>query len=47
MAHADTVIQGADGMTEHDSGAHWAEPFPNHGKDHRETEDERLLESVE
>jgi len=34
-------------MTEHDSGAHWAEPFPNHGKDHRETEDERLLESVE
>jgi uncharacterized protein (TIGR00730 family) len=33
-------------MTEHDSGAHWAEPFPNHGKRH-ETEDERLLESVE
>jgi hypothetical protein len=29
---------------EHDSGAHWAEPFPNH---HRKTEDERLLESVE
>jgi len=29
---------------EHDSGAHWAEPFPNH---HRQTEDERLLESVE
>jgi uncharacterized protein (TIGR00730 family) len=29
---------------EHDSGAHWAEPFPNN---HRETEDERLLESVE
>ncbi|MDP2955066.1 MAG: TIGR00730 family Rossman fold protein [Longimicrobiales bacterium] len=29
---------------EHDSGAQWAEPFPNH---HRETEDERLLESVE
>ncbi len=29
---------------EHDSGAHWAEPFPNH---HRRTEDERLLESVE
>lgn len=28
---------------EHDSGAHWAEPFPNHRK---ETEDERLLESV-
>src|SRR3989304_2594223 len=26
---------------EHDSGAHWAEPFPNY---HRETEDERLLE---
>ena len=34
-------------MTEHDSGAHWAEPFPNHNNDHRETEDERLLESVE
>ena len=31
-------------MVEHDSGAHWAEPFPNQ---HRETEDERLLESVE
>ena len=31
-------------MTEHDSGAHWAEPFPNH---HRLTEDERLLESVD
>ncbi|MGD8319576.1 MAG: TIGR00730 family Rossman fold protein, partial [Gemmatimonadota bacterium] len=31
-------------MVEHDSGAHWAEPFPNH---HRQTEDERLLESVE
>jgi uncharacterized protein (TIGR00730 family) len=30
-------------MTEHDSGAHWAEPFPRK----RETEDERLLESVE
>ena len=29
---------------EHDSGAHWAEPFPNH---HKKTEDERLLESVE
>ena len=29
---------------EHDSGAHWAEPFPNH---HKQTEDERLLESVE
>jgi uncharacterized protein (TIGR00730 family) len=29
---------------EHDSGAHWAEPFPNH---RRQTEDERLLESVE
>ncbi len=29
---------------EHDSGAHWAEPFPSH---HRKTEDERLLESVE
>ena len=29
---------------EHDSGAHWAEPFPNH---HPQTEDERLLESVE
>lgn len=29
---------------EHDSGANWAEPFPNH---HRQTEDERLLESVE
>jgi hypothetical protein len=34
-------------MTEHDSGAHWAEPFPNHDNHHRETEDERLLESVE
>ncbi|HSW28919.1 MAG TPA: TIGR00730 family Rossman fold protein [Longimicrobiales bacterium] len=31
-------------MVEHDSGAHWAEPFPNQ---HRETEDERLLKSVE
>lgn len=31
-------------MDEHDSGAQWAEPFPNH---HRRTEDERLLESVE
>ena len=31
-------------MVEHDSGAQWAEPFPNQ---HRETEDERLLESVE
>ncbi|MBE0616925.1 MAG: TIGR00730 family Rossman fold protein, partial [Proteobacteria bacterium] len=30
-------------MEEHDSGAHWAEPFPNR---HGETEDERLLESV-
>ncbi|MFQ5538409.1 MAG: TIGR00730 family Rossman fold protein [Gemmatimonadota bacterium] len=30
-------------MTEHDSGAHWAEPFPYE----RETEDERLLQSVE
>ncbi len=30
-------------MTEHDSGAHWAEPFPHA----RRTEDERLLESVE
>ncbi len=29
---------------EHDSGANWAEPFPNHV---RKTEDERLLESVE
>ncbi len=29
---------------EHDSGAHWAEPFP---KRRFETEDERLLESVE
>ena len=34
-------------MTEHDSGAHWAEPFPNPNNNHRETEDERLLESVE
>ena len=33
-------------MTEHDSGAHWAEPFPN-SHNRRETEDERLLESVE
>jgi len=32
---------------EHDSGAHWAEPFPNHGSGGRQTEDERLLESVE
>jgi uncharacterized protein (TIGR00730 family) len=32
-------------MVEHDSGAEWAEPFPNHH--HRRTEDERLLESVE
>jgi uncharacterized protein (TIGR00730 family) len=31
-------------MTEHDSGAHWAEPFPRHTA---ATEDERLLESVE
>lgn len=31
-------------MSEHDSGALWAEPFPNH---HRRTEDERLLESME
>jgi uncharacterized protein (TIGR00730 family) len=31
-------------MVEHDSGAEWAEPFPNH---HKTTEDERLLESVE
>jgi hypothetical protein len=30
-------------MSEHDSGARWAEPFPRR----RETEDERLLESVE
>jgi len=30
-------------MAEHDSGAHWAEPFPNH---RHLTEDERLLESV-
>jgi len=30
-------------MEEHDSGAGWAEPFPNQG---RQTEDERLLESV-
>jgi uncharacterized protein (TIGR00730 family) len=30
-------------MIEHDSGARWAEPFPRR----RETEDERLLESVE
>jgi len=30
-------------MIEHDSGARWAEPFPYE----RETEDERLLESVE
>ncbi len=30
-------------MIEHDSGARWAEPFPYQ----RETEDERLLESVE
>jgi len=33
-------------MTEHDSGAHWAEPFPNHSHLRRETEDERLLQSV-
>jgi len=32
---------------EHDSGAHWAEPFPNHRAGGRQTEDERLLESVE
>jgi uncharacterized protein (TIGR00730 family) len=33
---------------EHDSGAHWAEPFPNHtAPGGRQTEDERLLESVE
>lgn len=31
-------------MQEHDSGAAWAEPFPKH---YRQTEDERLLESVE
>jgi len=30
-------------VTEHDSGAHWAEPFPRA----KRTEDERLLESVE
>jgi uncharacterized protein (TIGR00730 family) len=30
-------------MSEHDSGARWAEPFPRR----RRTEDERLLESVE
>ena len=30
-------------MSEHDSGSRWAEPFPRR----RETEDERLLESVE
>ena len=30
-------------MTEHDSGANWAEPFPRKAK----TEDERLLESME
>jgi len=34
-------------MTEHDSGAHWAEPFPNRNNHDRETEDERLLESFE
>jgi len=34
----------SDARMEHDSGAHWAEPFPNHD---RQTEDERLLESVE
>ncbi len=33
-------------MTEYDSGAHWAEPFPNRGG-RRQTEDERLLESVD
>lgn len=33
-------------MTEHDSGAHWAEPFPNHSHSPRVTEDERLLQSV-
>ncbi len=32
-------------MTEHDSGANWAEPFPRQKKSR--TEDERLLESME